>query len=115
MQRTLLGALLVGGLAGCGQSTLEAAPLEVAITANRTTAAPGDTIAFVVNATGQNLVGLLMDFGDMGTDLYATSGARTARVTFKHAFMAKGAFTVTVSATDAVAGQKDASIEIRVN
>lgn len=115
MQRTLLGALLVAALAGCGRSTLEAAPLEVAITASRTTAAPGDTIAFVVNASGENLVGLLMDFGDMGTDLYATSGARTARVTFKHAFMAKGAFIVTVSATDAVAGQKDASIEIRVN
>ena len=102
-------------LGGCGRSTLETAPLDVAITASRTAAAPGDTISFVVNATGENLVGLLMDFGDMGTDLYATSGARTARVTFKHAFTAKGAFTVTVTATDAVSGQRDASIEIRVN
>jgi plastocyanin len=115
MPRTLLVALLLVGLTGCGQSTLEASPLEVAITASRTAAAPGDTISFVVNATGENLVGLALQYGDMGTDLYATSGARTARVTFKHAFAAKGAFTVTVTATDAVAGQKDASIEIRVN
>ena len=115
MQRTLLGALVIVGLTGCGQSTLDASPLDVAIAANRTAAAPGDTISFVVNATGENLVGLAMDFGDTATDLYATSGARTARVTFKHAFAAKGAFTVRVTATDAVAGQKDASIEIRVN
>jgi hypothetical protein len=115
MRQTLVGGLLLAALGACGGSALAPSPLTVGITASRSTAAPGDTITFVVTASGENLVGLALDYGDTGTDLYATSGARTARVTFKHAFAATGDFTVRVIATDAVAGQKDASIGIRVN
>lgn len=108
--------MLLAGITACSQSTIEAPPpFKVDIQASRTTAAPGDTIAFVVTAQGGNLVGFQLDYGDNGTDQYGTGGARTARVTFRHAYLAPGAFTVRVTATDALSGQMDATVNVRVN
>jgi hypothetical protein len=42
-------------------------------------------------------------------------GALTARVTFKHAFRTTGTFTVSAVVTDAVAGEKEASVGVLVN
>ena len=115
MGRTLLGALLLAGFTACSQTSLEPLPLEVDIAASRTTTVPGDTISFLVNARGGTLVGLEIDFGDSTTDQFGTSGARTAQVTFRHAYVVRGTYMARVVVTDALAGQKDASIEIRVN
>ena len=75
----------------------------------------GDTVSFEVNATGNNLVGVIIDFGDDSTAQYATGGASSARVTFKHAYSAAGSFTVRASVTDAVSGVKEATALIVVN
>ena len=115
MRRQLLGAFLLASAMACNQTTSSSATLEVTMAASRVSVPPGDTVTFVVNAQGNSLVGLEMDFGDTGTDQYATGGARTARVTFRHAYSARGTFRVRVVVTDAVAGQKDASVEILVN
>ena len=113
--RRVLGALLVTGLVGCSHSTLDTSSVEVSMTASPTTAAPGDTITFVVSAQGGNLIGVTIDYADSSSDQYGTSGARSARVTFKHAYLTRGTFTVQATASDAVAGQKDASVVIHVN
>ncbi len=115
MLRTLLCSLLVLGFVTCGGSTLEPKPLDVRIEASRTTAAPGDTIIFVVNAQGGNLFGLEINYGDNSSEQFGASGARTARVTFRHAYMLRGTYMVRVVVTDAVAGQKEATVEVRVN
>ena len=78
------------------------------------TAAPGDTISFVATAQGGNLIGVETDYGDSTADQYATGGARNAKVTFRHAYEARGTFTVRVTVTDGVAGQKSATVEVRV-
>ncbi len=103
------------GLAACAPATLEPKPLDVAVEANRTTATMGDSITFVVSAQGGALIGVELDYGDSSIDQYATGGARTARVTFRHAYAQPGTYTVKAVVTDAAAGQKQATIEVRVN
>ena len=108
--------LLIAGLgfvAAC-QSSLEALPLEISVTASRTTAAPGDTIAFTATIQGGSLLGLDADYGDNTTEQYGTAGARTGKVTFRHAYQARGTFTTKITVTDASAGQKNASVQVRV-
>ena len=112
-RRRLIAAAAFAGLAGCGDG-LGPVLLEVSVTASPSTAAPGEEISFVVNARGGNLFGVEINYGDGGSDLYPAAGARTARVTFRHAYIAAGVYQVRASAVDAVAGSKDAEIEIRV-
>jgi hypothetical protein len=105
----------MGVAVGCTESTLAPLPLDITIAASRTTAAPGDTIYFVATIQGGTLLGLNADYGDTATDIYGTSGARTGKVTFRHAYSARGTFTTTITLTDATLGTKSASVEIHVN
>lgn len=114
MKRHLIAGLVLL-LGSCRQTTEPAVPVLVTLESSRTTAARGDTISFTVNATGNNLIGVVVDFGDQVTDQFATGGARTARVTFKHAFQTAGSFTVNVVVTDAIAGDREASTAVVIN
>jgi hypothetical protein len=109
----LLAGLLVG-LAACGDGSLDPLPLQISIQASRATAAPGDPISFVVTAQGGNLLGIDIDYGDNTTDQYGTGGARTARVTFGHSYSAPGTYQVRARVTDAVAGEREAAVDVRV-
>ncbi len=110
----LLRSVLLVGLAACGDGSLDPLPLEISIQASRTTAAPGEAINFVVTAQGGSLLGVAIDYGDTTTDLYGAGGARTARVTFSHAYTAAGTYQVRARVTDAIAGDKDATVEVSV-
>jgi hypothetical protein len=110
----LLGSMLLVGVAACGEGTLDPLPLDIRIEASRATAAPGEMVSFVVNAQGGTLVGVEIDYGDGGGEQRAASGARTARVTFNHAYAAAGTYPVRATVVDAIAGTKDASVEVRV-
>lgn len=115
MRRILTGAFLLAAVTACHGSSLGPLPFLVTIGASRATAAPGDSIAFTVNAQGGELFGVEIDFGDGITDQYATSGARTARVTFKHAYDSSGVYTARAVVTDALAGQKEVSVDVTIN
>jgi hypothetical protein len=113
----LLSCLLLVPLAGpvaCGDASLDPLPLEITIAANRATAAPGETVEFEVTAQGGTLIGVTIDYGDDTSDQFGTGGARTARVTFSHAFAAAGVYQVRASVVDAVAGGRDAVVQITV-
>jgi hypothetical protein len=114
MRRTLLRSLLLVGLAGCGDGSLDPLPLQISLQASRTTAAPGDAIDFVVTAQGGDLVGVTIDYGDNGAEQFGTGGARTARITFRHTYSAAGTYQVRAAVTDALAGEREAGVEIRV-
>ena len=114
MRRALLTSMLV--IAGaCGESTLDPLPLVVTVSPSKSVATPRDTITFRVSAQGGNLIGLQIDYADSNSDQFGTSGARTAEITFHHAYTTAGTYQVTVTVTDGLAGQKRASTEIRVN
>lgn len=95
--------------------TLEPLPLETTIQASRAVVVIGDTIDFLVTAQGGQLVGIEIVYGDVARDLFVTNGARTASVTFRHAFTTPGVYQVRATTTDALAGTKDASVDVRVN
>lgn len=115
MRRSFLVYLLAVVGVGCASETLEPLPFQVTVEASRATAAPGDTVGFVVVTQGGSLIGVQMDYGDTMVDLFATAGARTARVSFRHAFVDRGTFTVRATVTDALPpNEKSATIEIRV-
>ena len=114
MRIVLLGLLATVAIA-CRQSVEPPTQISVSIQANTAVATRGDTVTFTVNATGNNLFGVIIDYGDSATDQYATGGALTARVTFKHVYSAAGSFTVRATVTDAIAGERDVTTLIVVN
>ena len=120
--RTKLGAmkrlaimLAIVGTVACRQTTEPPGEVTVTLEASHVTAQRGDTVTFTVNAAGNNLFGVVVEFGDASVDQYATNGALTARVTFKHAYDAAGTFTVRAIVTDAIAGEREATKSIVVN
>lgn len=113
--RILIGTLLATIAIACRQTTEAPTQLSVSLQANTSLVPRGDTVTFQVNADGNNLVGVIIDYGDDAMDQYATGGALSARVTFKHAYSAAGSFTVRASVTDAIAGVKEATVSIVVN
>jgi hypothetical protein len=112
--KSVVRSLVLVGLVACGDGSLDPLPLSITLEASRITAAPGQSIAFVVTAQGGSLVGITIDYGDESGDQRNTSGARTARVTFSHAFSAAGVYQVRATVIDAMAGAKDAGVEIHV-
>jgi PKD repeat protein len=115
MRFVLIGVVLATSATACRQTMEPPTTLSMSLQANTTVVPRGDTVTFTVNATGNNLVGVIIDFGDDAMDQYATGGALSARVTFKHAYSAAGSFTVRATVTDAIAGQKEATVSIVVN
>ena len=114
MRQVFLAAFAMCALVACGESTLEALPLEITIETTRTTAAPGDTINFVVVTQGGVLLGIDIDYADGNADQYGTAGARTARVSFRHAYTVRGIYHVNATVTDGTAGQKKAAVDIHI-
>lgn len=115
MRSVILGTLVAVCSMGCRQTTAPPVPLQVTLESSLTTALRGDTVTFTLHATGNNLVGVVIDYGDSGVEQYSTGGAHSARVTFRHAFETLGTYTVRAVVTDAIAGEKEASVEIVIN
>lgn len=99
-------------MTACLGST-EALPLNVTVQVPAS-ANTVDSVSIVVNAQGNSIVEIETSFGD-GTDaLFATSGARTATVTFRHRYTQSGTFQVTATVTDLVLGHKATTVQLNV-
>lgn len=115
MRRLTIGALVLAAVtASCIGGDLDPLPLDITMTASKTTTVATDSISFVVNAQGNALLGIDADFGDGATAMQPTQGARTAKVTFRHAYTGVGTFQVTATVTDAVLGMKSASVSVQI-
>ena len=101
-------------VAACGPEALAPLPFEVSMSASTTTPARGASVTFVVKAQGGSLLGVEVAYGDGATELFATSGARTASVSFQHAFVDPGMYAVEATVTDATAGVKTAVVSVTV-
>jgi len=115
MRRLLVVAAAVVVVAASCIDPVDPLPLDIGLDASRTSAATGDTINFLVTTQGTSLLGVEIDFADGSTDSFTTSGARTAHITFRHAFSVTGSFLVQATVTDVQAGTKSASISVNVN
>ncbi len=101
--------------AGCRTSTEPIREFTVSLTANTLLADPGDTLTLTVDAAGSSLVGVVMDFGDGTVEQYATGGATSAHVNFRHAWSAGGTFPVRAEVTDAYSGEKTATLDVVIS
>ena len=114
MHRFLLAAFVSLIATACVRDTLDPLPFEATLQANRTAVTPADTVTFMVAAKGGSLLGVEVDYADGNTDLFPTSGARTASVTFRHSYRVAGTYDVRATVTDAYAGVKTSTVQIRV-
>ncbi len=90
-----------GLLAACSDSLVEGGrPLTVSISADKSVAAVGDSIVYRVEATGNNLVGLVVDFGDGVADSTSASGAVSAGVVRSHIYAEAGDYWAKATAVD---------------
>jgi hypothetical protein len=112
--RSLFAAILFAA-AGCADPTLPPLPLEIGLQVSRTTTVPGDTLNFLVTTQGGSLIDVAIEFADGSSDNFAAGGARTARITFRHAYIVTGTFQVKAVVQDALAGLKEATIQVVVN
>lgn len=112
MRRLLAGGLIIAAMTACIGSA-EPLPLDITIQAPAS-GTTTDSVSIVVNAQGNSLIGLEATFGDGGQSSLATSGARTATVTFRHRYTLSGTYQVTATVNDAVLGQKGASVQLSI-
>ena len=103
------------GVVSCGTKGLEPLPLDISVTANKTTVGTGEAVSFVATAQGGGLVAIAMNYGDTNAEQFSAGGARTARITFSHAFAAVGTYQVRATVTDVEAGEKSATVDIVVH
>ncbi|MGH7466632.1 MAG: PKD domain-containing protein [Longimicrobiales bacterium] len=112
--RKLLAFLFLALVAACDPYQLQPLPLEITVTPERTTAAPGDSIMFTIDAQGGVLLGIDLIWGDGQTRTIQTSGARTANVRQRHAYAQPGVYEMSAAVSDAEAGSKTAAVSIRI-
>ena len=111
----LLRLLLLVGVMSCRTRGLEPLALDIGVTASKTTVAIDETVSFVVTAQGGGLAAVGVNYGDNTAEVFSTGGARTARITFTHAYTAVGTFQVRATVTDVEAGEKSATVDIAVH
>jgi PKD repeat protein len=112
MRRLIASVFVIAALAACIEST-EPLPLGISIQ-KPATVTTADSASFVVTAQGNSLLGVETSFGDGRVVSFATSGARTATVTFRHRYTLSGTYDVTATVSDAVLGQKTAAVQVIV-
>lgn len=92
-------------------------PLALAVTfkATPTTAAVGDTVTFVSDAQGNDMIAVVFEFGDGSADGTDLPFARTAHDTFKHVYAAAGTYTATVTVVQSDSAKKTAPATVTIH
>jgi len=94
---------------------LDPLPLAITFKATPTTAAVGDTVTFVSDAQGNDMVAIVAEFGDGGTDGTQLPFARTAHDTYKHVYSATGTYTATVTVVQSDSAKKAAPVTVTIH
>jgi hypothetical protein len=98
----------------CTADTLEPLTLDITATADRSTAAPADSINFEFRAQGGRLLTLSVEWGDGTTYSAPLNGARTAVARRRHAYQQSGVYQVSAELDDAAAGTKTATLSVTI-
>ena len=99
----------------CSEVTFEGGgPVKITLISDRTTAKTGQNIAFDFDATGSILDGVIIVYGDGLADTIYTSGAMSAHGQFLHAYQATGTFAAVGTAYDAIRGQAEDTVVVRI-
>ena len=98
----LIGALLAVA-SGCSSSSTDVGePLSITLTVDRTTGlAAVDTFSFHYEATGTDILGVVLDFGDGQADSLSALGAARAGATRNHVYGSAVVFSASARVLEA--------------
>lgn len=113
--RTLLGCALVFIAAGCTSVSVDPSrELTVGLSADRSEAAPLEEIEFSVEATGTQLFGVIIRFGDSQVDSVGVAGASKMTANLRHAYESPGVYSVTATAEERSGRSISDSLVVRI-
>ena len=112
----LVGALLAGGM-GCSSSSTDVGePLSITLTVDRTTGlAAVDTFSFHYEATGTDILGVVLEFGDGQEDSLSALGAARAGATRNHVYGSAGVFSASARVLEALGALRADTVVVEVN
>ena len=113
--RPIVLGLAVATVAACQGPTSSATQFAALLQTSATVVQAGDTVTFTVNVSANNVSAVVINYGDSNSDQQTLSGAPTARVTFKHAYLASGNYMARATISDRVVGDREVSQLIVVN
>ena len=95
---------MMAAVFACSSSEfISGGPLDVQISADSAVAV-GDSLELRYEVVGRSLLGMIVDWGDMGFDSLAFFGAQTAGGRVRHLYPQDGSFTISVRVEDQVDG-----------
>jgi len=100
VRRFRFGISILLFVLACSSSTLDPLPLELTISANKSTVAVGEEALFLLTARGNALAGIEVEYGDGATGSIQTFGARTARAELRHTYTSAGVYQVIARVQD---------------
>ena len=111
----LLAGVLLFGL-GCSDTSIGGGnPLSITLTVDPAVgAAAADTFTFQYEATGTDLLGVVLHFGDGQVDSLSALGAVTASATRLHTYEDPGTYSAIASAVEAVGGTLADTVSVEV-
>jgi hypothetical protein len=114
----VLALLLLVGLFGTGcleQGFVSVGgPLSLSLSVDQAEVSEGTAHVFRVEARGQQLLGLILDYGDGQVDSVATAGAQSATHVEVHQFGAPGTYRVRARVEDLRGLSASDSLDVRV-
>ena len=89
-------------LLACSSVDVEDLPTAITLTVDRNSAAVGDTLLFSYDATGEFMVGVIVDYGDGVLDSISAPGAQRANGSLRHSYVDPGSYTVIATLEEAI-------------
>lgn len=111
---SLLGAVALLFMVGCGGGTEPQHDLTVKIAAASSTSTVGNDVNFSFEVTGPRLIGVVVAYGDGVVDTVDTFNATSASGILVHAFQAVGIFMVEATVVDAQDGHLADTVSVQI-
>ena len=106
MRLILAGLAIVLTTVTCRPPTTTVVGISILLEANPRVAQTGDTVTFTVSVTGNNVSGVVIDFGDSSGDQYSAGGVATVQAIFRHAYPNVGNYMARATVSDAAVGNR---------
>jgi len=111
-----LAAAILAAAAGCSSASTDVGePLSITLSVDRSSgAAAVDVFSFHYEATGTDLLGIVLEFGDGQADSLAAQGAARASATRSHVYETPGTYSASAWAHEALGATKADTVVVEV-
>ncbi len=112
----LLAGTLLAVVTACSSSSTDAGgPLSITLTVDKTTGvAAVDTFSFHYEATGTDILGVVLEFGDGQADSLSALGAARAGATRTHVYGSAGVFSASARVLEAFGAVRADTVVVEI-